>query len=165
MEYGTSALLFFYGLFWAEILATSARYKGFPTVTLWAEWKYRSKRVKQVKRIIVSLSILNIFPIVWLYVLYACVVPKKSGILPVIMAALASLSIFGIIRLYHGVVASRETMKIFYTDQELKKWDIHGGDEPHHIWAHLGPGLLYLACYPVAAIALGYLQKAVLCLF
>jgi len=31
MEYGTSALLFFYGLFWAEILATSARYKGFPT--------------------------------------------------------------------------------------------------------------------------------------
>ena len=158
MEYGTSALLFFYGLFWAEILATSARYKGFPTVTLWAHWGCRDERTRRLKRMVVSVILLNIFPIVWLGVLYTWVVPKKSGVVPVSMAALASLSIFGITRLYHGVIASRETMNRFYTDEELGKWGrIHGGDEPHRIRAHLGPGLLYLACYPMAAIALGCL--------
>ena len=154
MEDGTSALLFFYGLFWAEILATSARYKGFPTVTLWARWYYHDERVRRVKRIAASVLVLNLFPILWLALLYVWVVPKRSGFIPVSMAALASLSIFGITRLYHAIVASSETMNSFYTKQELEKWEIHGGDDPHPWWAHLFPGVLYLACYPVAALIL-----------
>jgi len=154
MEDGTSALLFFYGLFWAEILATSARYKGFPTVTLCARWGHLDERARRLKRIIVSVILLNIFPILWLGLLYAWVVPKESGVVPVSIAALASLSIFGITRLYHGCVASSETMNSFYTTEELTKWEIHGGDEPHPKWAHLVPGMLYLAFYPVVAILL-----------
>lgn len=158
MEDGTSALLFLYGLFWAEILATSARYKGFPTVTLWARWSVLEERAKRLRRMIVSVLLLNLFPIVWLGVLYVWVVPKASGVVPVGVAALASLSIFGILRLYHGAVASRDTMNNFYTEDELKEWEIQGGDKPYPRWAHVGPGLLYLACYPAAAIAVGWLH-------
>ena len=156
MQDGTSALLFFYGLFWAEILATSARYKGFPTVTLWARWGYRDERARRLKRILASGVLLNLLPIVWLGVLYRWVVPKEAGFVPVSMAALASLSIFGITRLYHGVVASSETMNKYYTPEELTKWNIHGDDDPHSRWAHLVPGMLYVVCCPCAAIAVGW---------
>ncbi|MDZ4401238.1 MAG: hypothetical protein U1A53_01175 [Prosthecobacter sp.] len=159
MQDGTSALLFFYGLFWAEILATSARYQGFPTVTLWARWSYRDERTRRLKRIFASVVLLNVFPIVWLFVLYQCVVPKGAGFVPVSMAALASLSIFGITRLYHGVVASSETMNKYYTSEELTKWKIHGVDDPHPRWAHLVPSMFYLVCYPSAAIAVGWIAS------
>jgi hypothetical protein len=157
MDDGTAALLFLYGLFWAEILATSARYKGFPTVTLWALWAHPDDRAKRLKRLTISVILLNLFPIGWLGLLYVWVVPRQSGVVPVVIAALASLSIFGIVRLYHGLVASRESMRKFYTEDELAKWDIHGGDDAHPKWAHLGPGILYLTLYPGVAWVCRYL--------
>jgi len=81
MKDGTAALLFLYGLFWAEILATSARYKGFPTVTLCARWVDREDRIKRIKRLFVSITLLNLFPIVWLGILYKWVVPQQAGVI------------------------------------------------------------------------------------
>jgi len=100
-----------------------------------------------------SILLLNLVPIAWLGILYYFVVPKESGVFPVCIAALASLSIFGIIRLYHGFVASSETMNKYYTPEELERLKIHGDDEAHPRWAHLGPGILYLVCYPLLAFA------------
>ena len=154
MEDGTSALLFLYGLFWAEILATSARYKGFPTVTLCAEWKDADKRSRRLKRFFASVSILNLLPIAWLVVLYLWVVPKQSGFIAISIAAMASLSIFGITRLYHGLVASKESINRYYTKKEIDEWEIQGGDDLHPRWAHLLPGILYFAVYPILALAL-----------
>ena len=154
MKDGRVALLFLYGLFWAETLATSARYNGFPTAELWVGQGGRSC---QWRRLIVSLVLLNLFPVLWLGVLYAWVVPADSGIVPIIIAATASLSVFGIIRIYHGVVASEENIDMFYTIDEQQTFDIQGKGKLRTCWSHVVPGIFYLAVFPGAAKALGWL--------
>ena len=154
MENGRMALLFLYGLFWAETLATSARYNGFPTAKLWVGQDGRSC---QWRRLIASFVLLNLFPVLWLGVLYACIVPGESGIIPITIAATGSLSLFGIIRIYHGVVASEETINKFYTNDEQQTLEIQGNGKLLTCWSHIIPGLLYLVVFPGAAKVLWWL--------
>jgi hypothetical protein len=154
MEDGKVTLLFLYGLFWAEMLSTSARYNGFPTAELWVG---QTSRSCQWRRLIASFALLNLFPVLWLGVLYAWVVPGDSGIVPISVAAISSLSAFGIIRIYHGIVASKETINTFYTSEEQQTFEIQGKGKLRTRWSHIVPGLLYLAVFPSLAKVLGWL--------
>ncbi len=154
MENGKAALLFLCGLFWAEILATSARYNGFPTAELWVG---ESGRTYQGKRLIASLLLLDVFPVVWVWGLYTCVVPERSGFGPIAVAAIASLSMFGIIRIYHGVVASAQTINKFYTSEEQQTFEVQGKGKLRTCWSHIVPGLLYLVVFPGLAKVIEWL--------
>ena len=156
MEDGRALLLFLYGLFWAEMLATSARYNGFPTAVLWFG---QGGRRCHWMRLIVSFLLLNLFPVLWLGGLYEWVVPGGSGTGPIMIAATASLSLFGIIRIYHGVVASKETIDLFYTSDEQQTFEIQGKGKLRTCWSHIVPGLLYLGVFLGFAKLLGWLFK------
>jgi hypothetical protein len=155
MENGRAVLLLLYSLFWAEMLATSARYNGFPTAVLWFG---QGGGHCQWRRFGASFVLLNLFPVLWLWYLYAVVVPGGCGFVPIGMATTAALSVFGIIRLYHGVVASKETIDTFYTSDEQKRFEIQGKGELRTCWSHIVPGFLYLVVFPGAAKVLGWLS-------
>ncbi len=158
METGQAALLFLYGLFWAEILATTARYNGFPTAKLWVGSDTRGDRSIWVRRLIVSFVVLNFFPILWLVFLYQYVVPATPGAAPIAVAAMSSLSIFGIIRLYHGIVASKDSLRYFSTDAELRELEVQGPSGcPLTVWSHVVPGAVYLVVLPGLAMVARWL--------
>jgi hypothetical protein len=162
MENGRAVLLLLYSLFWAEMLATSARYNGFPTAVLWFG---QGGGHCQWRRFGASFVLLNLFPVLWLWCLYALVVPGGCGLGPIIMAATAALSVFGIIRLYHGVVASKETIDMFYTSDEQhgsddqQRFEIQGKGKLRTCWSHIVPGLIYLGFFPVLAKGLEWVFK------
>jgi len=151
-------LLLFYALFWAQLLATSSRYNAFPTAAILnpSETDGRSKRLG---RLVASVFLLNLFPIVWLWFLWSVIVVDHSASFAGLAgAALAALSIFGVIRLYHAIVASSGCVNTFYTPDEQSKYEIQGSyklERPHY--SHWVPGLIYMTVFPLAAYFVGRL--------
>jgi hypothetical protein len=156
METGRIALILFYGIFWASVLNAVTRYRPFDTTEFFSQVEKRRKIVWH--RFLVSLLFLNICPIFWLWLLYYWVVPNTSGILPVIVAAFASLSVFGFNRIFHAVIATPKTWHIFYPSKEdyeevIKKW----GGKINTFKAHFIPGLVYLLGFMIIAKIIGCL--------
>jgi hypothetical protein len=154
---GQAFFLFLYGLFWAQMLATTPRYNSFPTAKFVAGSENHGDRLIWARRLVVSIFILNLFPICWLVFLYHYViVPAEESRLPIVAAALSSLSIFGFIRIYHGIVASKSTLKYFFVEGEAEKLKVHGPSGlPLTIWAHIVPGAAYLLIWPSLAKLVG----------
>lgn len=158
MKIGQALFLFLYGLFWAEMLATTPRYNGFPTAKLWAGSDTAGDRRIWARRLLASLLLLNFSPILWLIFLYEFVVPATSGTVEITVAALSSLSIFGILRLYHGIVASKNTIRSFFTEEEERELPIQGPTgRLLSVWSHVVPGAVYLLVFPGLAMVVRWL--------
>ena len=150
METPRALLLFLYGLFWAQLLSTTGRYNAFPTAAILNPSE--PGRSKRLLRLAVSFFVLDLFPIGWLFVLWQWVVLENNpGFLALAGAAIAALSIFGWLRIYHAIVASRGAVSFFYTDEETSRLAIQGPiniERPHY--THWIPGLMYMTLFPLA---------------
>lgn len=159
MDLCHTTFLLLYGVFWAEMLATSGRYNGFPTAKLCAEFEVPGDRVIWWRRLVVSLLVLNAFPILWLIFLYNWVIPNSNSSVAIAAAGLAALSIYGILRVYHGIVASENSQHAYFTKAELKEpepnekkgqyLDIQGpAGKAYPRRTHIVPGVVYLLVFP-----------------
>jgi hypothetical protein len=158
MDNPRSFLMLLYGLFWAQLLSTSSRYNGFPTAAIMN--RSEPDKGKRLLRLGVSFGVLNFFPIAWLYVLWQWVVldHNAAGFWGFAGAALAALSIFGWLRLYHAIVASSGSVNFFYTHEEKDQYEIQGPsklERPHY--SHWLPGLFYMIVFPLAGYIVGRL--------
>lgn len=145
METGRQALLVFYGIFWAAVVGVVARYHLFDT----QQFFDGTVRSLAVHRFFVGLAMVDVVPMLWLWRLYYVQAFEASGPLPIVGAALSSLSVFGFLRIIHAVVASDQLWRFFYREGEWKlvlgEWSRTG---PNGFWAHFLPGLGFLVIFP-----------------
>jgi len=58
----------------------------------------------------------------------------------------------GIHRVFHAAVCSKETWRAFYTDEELRRYDLKDEEKSGSPWwAHFVPGIGYLVVIPLLA--------------
>lgn len=149
METGPVALVFFYGVFWSSVISQLGRYRLFET----ADWFSTRYRRRAVLRFMIAFAVMNLGAVGLLWVLYSLVVPNASGALPAMSAALASLSVFGLHRILHALIATKRTFRPFYSEEEYKeiaeRWLAH---EVNSFPAHFFPGLMYLIGFPGLAL-------------
>jgi hypothetical protein len=140
------ALLLFYGVFWASALAATSKFQAFDTRWIGENCKSRAKRF------IASVLVCNALPVLWLLLLHGRFTVNLSG-WAISAAAVASLSVFSIPRLLHGVVGTG-WRRTFYSDLDwasvLKKLP-PDTDERESFWVHFGPGLGYLLASGIGA--------------
>lgn len=151
METGPAALVLFFGLFWGFGLGLVHPYALFDLPDLFNP-KYRSFAFR---RFLVGLILVDFIPILILWFLYVVVVPNTSGGLAVVSAALSALSIFGLIRILHALVASESMHHLFYEHQHhyrvAGEWIDRGSNS---FVAHFIPGIGQL----VGFVLLGYVS-------
>ena len=138
----------FFGVFWAAVQLSAARYRLFDTHSLrpGGLWRFA------LPRFAVGVAVLNLAPIV-LFAWLAVTLPEASGIVPSAAGALAALSAFGFQRVAHAIVFTEWKDKFYTTkEQEWFRESWHREDEGG-FWPHLIAGLLYIAIPPLLAIA------------
>ena len=152
---GATALLFFYGVFWAGLLASAGRYRVFDT-TLFFHTN-ASRRLQAWQRLKAGVVITDLAPLAWLIVLYHRIVPNNSECSSILMAGLASLSLFAFVRILHAVVAT-SSWATFYCEDEYTRilcmWNPRKSDwsKCNTFGAHFVPGLGYLLVPITAAL-------------
>jgi len=112
LDTGQQALVFFYGVFWATVIGATAPYRGFATALALVASDI-DKRRKCQRRLFVAFALLNMLPAVLLYILYTRVVPNAATGRAIVAAGVASLSVFGVHRLFHAIACSKETWSTF----------------------------------------------------
>jgi len=127
--------LIFSGIFWTTSLQSYSRYCPFDTSII---------DIKNIRRFIVSFVIINIIPIFYTFIIFnhirGCCIDFNNffGIVSFNFAH------FGTVRIYHGVIFSKQTRDIFYTPDKLNciidKLNTGNIDSA---WAHIVPGLFY----------------------
>ena len=138
METGRQALVLFYAFFWAAALSVTSRYQPFDTPSVWA----RERRA--FLRLLMSLIILNILPIIWFIILYR-LIPDDNNLSSVAAAAVASLSVFAFHRILHAFIASERMYHPFYTLEQVQEVRDRGKfKQPQTFLAHFIPGVLYI---------------------
>ena len=118
MDNGSSALVLFYSFFWAAALGVSGRYQSFQTAAM---LRAGAEARRAWSRFGVSLLLVNVFPIAWFLFLYNCVVPSRTGLWPIVAAAVGSFSVFGFHRILHAFIASDRRFKKYYTEDQVKQ--------------------------------------------
>ena len=152
MMKGVDALIFFYGFFWALAMTGAARYEAFDTASLWLV----DARGRVCRRLLWGFIVLVVLPIMWLAGLYCWVVPAAAGVCAIAIAAFASLSVFGFVRLLHALIASDSQYRNYYTECEICQVRNRGAfKQPQAFAAHFVPGIIYLLACPAVAILLG----------
>lgn len=140
MEMTETSLLFFYGIFWASSLNALAVFRPFNTAGLFDPKTWRTG----FKRLIAGLFIANLLPIFGLFFLYNSPLMEIESSAGIMISAFASLSVFSIPRLFHGIVLNKTTSKWFYTEEEVERLRVkHEKKSDPWIW-HLLPGLIYI---------------------
>ena len=138
MDTGRQALVLFYAFFWAAALSATSRYQPFDTPSAW------SRDSRAVKRLLVSLLILNVLPILWFLLLYN-IIPNYDRVTSIMAAAVASLSVFAFHRILHAFIASEKMYQHFYTLEQVNEVRDRGKfTQPQTFSAHFIPGLLYV---------------------
>ena len=120
------ALLIFYALFWSAMLGSVGKFKPFDTAMCFkfftsVDSETNDASIKAFIRFLIAAFVLNILPAAWLFFLYNCVVAQNGDIWAIMSAAIGSISVFGFNRIYHGIVASKQCQKTFYTKNEPSK--------------------------------------------
>jgi predicted DCC family thiol-disulfide oxidoreductase YuxK len=150
MDTGQQALVFFYAIFWAAVLSTTGRYQPFDTSSMW------KRNGRAWRRFIVSFLILNLLPIGWLALLYNFVIPSTKGLMPIVAAAFASLSIFGYPRILHAILASDSTYHWFFTKLQIIQVRDRGAfKQPQTFSAHFVPGIIYIFVFVLLGLLIG----------
>jgi len=116
----TTALLFFYGVFWATLLPAMSKFGPFETSSFFRKGE---RRVKGVPRFFLSLLCLNILPIAWLWFLLSSefVIRHSSNPIDLVSAAIVSLSVFGFSSLVYALYGTKPSMNCFFTNDEIDK--------------------------------------------
>jgi hypothetical protein len=159
MDTSANALVFFYGVFWATSLARTDRYEAFKTAALFQ----KGARVRVTLRLAVALLVLTILPTGLVLALYIWVVPHDCRPESIASAALSSISVFGFIRLFHALVASDLTFRLFYTSAEIKEVRKHLGEQPQTFKAHFWPGVAYLVVFSLLGLGVGKISITMAC--
>ena len=139
METGRVALILFYGIFWAASLNAAGWLRAFDTHAFFCGKTRRSA----IQRFVVALIIINLCPGAWLWFLCVCIVPSEPGALPIMSAALASLSVFWFHRILHAIIATKKFHTKFYLEEEWKEvidqWrkDTPNTFKPHFFYQEL----------------------------
>lgn len=158
MKTGNVALIFFYGIFWATTLNVVGRYRAFDTHTFFSKLK-KSRRFA-LKRFLVSLFIINLCPVAWLWFLYVYIVPNKSGVFPTMSGAFASLSVFGFHRILHAIIATENFYRKFYSNKEWKTVINQWGRGGHNTFiSHFLPGIAFLIVFSLIAYMVGKINE------
>lgn len=157
-------LIFFFGLFWAQALRASSKFRPFHTA---------SNDREAWLRFGLSIVILNLLPVLLLsglFFLARSVFGERhpADFCALIFGAFSSMSVFALPRLMHACVASSPVRKTFYSDRE---WAEDVSPELHRYWelddrklskcrnrlnppgaqpigGHLWPALGYLVLFP-----------------
>ena len=173
MQNPRDLLVLLFALFWASSLAAASRYHGFPTASLLNWWEEPGGRPQRCLRLITSILLLNIVPVFLLWALWEWVViptdewqalpgDDHRRFLGFFGAAMASPSVFAMIRFYHAFVASKGTIKWFYSPDEIKDFagTIQGSCERERPFlTHFIPAIVYLAWWGGIAWYIKYLMR------
>ncbi|MGB9332629.1 MAG: hypothetical protein WCB10_17830 [Steroidobacteraceae bacterium] len=157
MDTSASALAFFYGFFWAIGLAGATRYEAFSTASFWV----KDQRRRTIPRFLVGLACLTLFPAFWVVILSQCVVPHDIRPCSLLSAAFSSISVFGVVRVFHAFVASDPLFKYFYTQPEIDQVRCRGkftGSQSQKFSAHFIPGIAYIAGFAYLGYWVGRLH-------
>jgi hypothetical protein len=139
MDTGQQALVLFYAFFWAAALSVTSRYQPFDTPSM------SIGDGRAWRRFIISLIVLNVLPVIWFIFLYLAIIPNKTGWVPIVAAAIASLSVFGYHRILHAFIASERMYHWFYTVEQVRDVRDRGQfTQPQTFRAHFVPGVLYI---------------------
>jgi hypothetical protein len=142
VEDRNTAIIFFFGLFWATALASVNGFRAFDTYACC----HGKERWKAVLRCIASFIIVNLLPAGGLWVLYrspSIVPPTGAGAIAVVCAGIASLAVFATPRLLHAAIATRHTRDLFYNRDDWREVSESRRDQPN-LLGHLIPAAAYL---------------------
>ena len=135
-----TALFYFYGIFWATTLGSISAFKPFDTASI-----FRGRTgYPAVRRAFVCLVVANALPVFGIWYLYQLLhnsVPSEWGV-PI--AALASLSVFSLPRLIHGIVLNNTTATWFYLPNDLERVQKDNNKMAEPFYYHLVPGVVYI---------------------
>ena len=139
---GPDALVFFYAVFWVLIFGPSNRFRAFDTQLL-----FRPGRRRRIfLRLVVTVLIINVAPLLWFMLLYTHVVPHNAEYRSVFAAGFASLALPGFSRFLHAFLPT-ECSRWFYTMREryeiLEEWR-PCRDRVGYFNAFFAPGVGYL---------------------
>ena len=151
---GKDAFILFYGIFWATALTTIGRYRLFDTHLFFSQ----NMRRYAFFRFIVGFIVMDVAPIFWFCILYNLIVPETSGVLPIMSAAFASLSVFAFHRILHAIIATERFHSKFYAKKEweavINQW---GRSVPNTFAVHFYPGIGFLIIFSLIAYVIRYL--------
>ena len=149
MDTPQAALILFFGLSWSHAVAAISEYRVFETAEI---FRWRGKSWQAFSRFIFGNLICNLLPIAILWFLYTktfdppqCNHTQSMTIRSLIATAIASISIFSLSRLLHGIIATEKTRRWFYDDTDWEKLIRESGQEENdNPLIHLSWGLAYL---------------------
>lgn len=156
MDDRTTAIIFFYGLFWATALSSVDGFRAFDTYACF----HGKERWKAVLRCLASFIIVDILPAFGLWVTYRSpwIVPKDSvGGIAVVCAGIASLSVFATPRLLHAVIATRHTRDLFYNPVDWAEV-VKSRRSQDNLLGHLLPAAAYVVVPWSLAAGIGCLS-------
>jgi positive regulator of sigma E activity len=160
MESTGTVVIFFYGLFWAAALGSAARYRPFDTSGFWT-----ADRNYVAPRLILSFLIVNILPLVGLWVTYGLFTALFRAVtLPVLLgAALASLSVFGMPRVLHAFIFADRYRSGFYSPAQASQVaaaipSANSGS----FAAHALPALGFLLGFPLLGVTTAHASESVI---
>jgi len=155
-ETSETALIFFFGIFWATVLSTVPNYELFAISSLIRP----ETRSKAITRWLVGVLVLNVFPPGLLFAITQTnILPDQAGPKAVCCSALASLSVVSLFFVLQGLLVSGRTF--FYENDEWTevKRRLHlQADED----AKGAPSFVVAGLYIVGALLLAWLLNQIL---
>jgi len=155
MDSGQAALVFFFGLFWASALSAITEFRAFDTAGWWR--RRESSRSRGLSRFLTGIAIADAVPLALLWILYNSPLVDQAAqrpFRPVVVAAVASLSVFFVPRFMHAILATT-WHSCFYDDAEWRQVVVDAkAQESDTFAAHFVPGVGYVIVFVGAAAVL-----------
>ena len=146
--------LLFYAVFWGVLLPSAGKFEPFNIDDLISG--DCAAKVKNLKRFGCAILMLNIFPVLWFFILLNWIVPDgKITLLTALADGFASLSIFFFLNLGYCTFRARHFARGRYTPEEEHPVDLHWeiGCSRYFLWV----ALIYLPGFPALAWVFKYL--------
>ena len=142
-----TALIFFFGLFWASALGSITEFRAFDT----AGWFRQDGLWRGIRRFSGGVVIANILPLTLLWFLYTSdwlIPPNRKDVWAIFAAAVASLGVFFVPRIMHAFLATPWFWNWFYTEEEWSEVVKDAKADPKDsFWAHFVPGVGYIIVF------------------
>ena len=141
----STALTFFFGIFWATILSkVPDEYKLFLVDKGFKSW-------------FIGILFLNIYPLILLFILFktSSIIPKNDKTIMTLCAAIASLSVFSALFFLRAMIRGCFDMMKYNSTEQRSLSEKFGLKKEKDEWSSVVIGLLYLFGWPLVAILAG----------
>jgi hypothetical protein len=152
---GKDALILFFGIYLMIVMNLIRKYRTFDVQLFFSSNEKRRNRF--IRRFIVGFFLIDIFPVIWLLIMYAFVIAPYSGPFPIMAAAFAALSVLGFVKILHSIIATENHLKFYSADEfhyVVSNWG-RDDDEDNTFKSHFISGIAYLIFFTLLAYLVG----------